>query len=110
MSSSTVLAEGDSESSVHLRNVADTSTKPPMANAVAAAIVTTVAMTTGRAAHPIAFGSGRSSSSIPVGKGGFDLVQVLTAMVGANGIQWAVGVDLCNELGWQRRDELVRLL
>src|SRR5450759_446294 len=55
-------------------------------------------------------GSGRSTSSVPAGKGGLDFVQVLTAMVGANGIQWAVGVDLRNELGGQRRDELVRLL
>jgi hypothetical protein len=55
-------------------------------------------------------GSGRSSSSVPAGKGGFDLVQVLTAMVRANRIQWTVGVDLRNELGGQGRDELVCLL
>src|SRR6202521_1295067 len=55
-------------------------------------------------------GSGRSSSSVPAGKRGLDLVQVLTAMVGANRIQRAVVVYLRNELGGQRRDELVRLL
>src|ERR1700674_3855242 len=55
-------------------------------------------------------GSGRPVSSVPAGKGGLDLVQVLTAMVGANRIQRAVVVDLRNELGGQRRDEFVSLL
>src|ERR1700675_440306 len=55
-------------------------------------------------------GSGRWVSSVPAGKRGLDLVQALTAMVGANRIQRAVVVDLRDELGGQRRDELVRLL
>src|ERR1700675_1835820 len=55
-------------------------------------------------------GSGRWVSSVPAGKGGLDLAQVLTAMVGANRIERAVVVDLRNELGGQRRDELVRFL
>jgi hypothetical protein len=41
------------------------------------------------------------------GIGGLDFVQVLAAMVGANRIQWAVGGDLGNELGGQRREKLV---